>query len=402
MSKQKYLLLFIILFIAMFLFGFIENVKGVTYPLIKLNFDVSYEAQGMMVSVLSLSYVLFCIVGGILIGSWGVKKTFALGSALMILGLAGAFFLPGFLSVTVALFVVSAAFGIFEVCSNALATQIFITRTALFFSLMHFFYGAGSSLSPLAAGCVAAAMDWRRIYLFLIPLTLVFFIPSVFALFPKTEGQEQAGMKKASFFTALGTPMVWVFAAALGLMAGVEICSPNWAGLYFQDVYNLSAETRGAVFVSHFYIFFTVSRLLSGFIIEKIGYMRCLFIATFAAILIFVVGFILGANGIYVLPALGFFVAIFWPALLATAMVYFRQDSAVMTSAIIVIAGLINSLIQFAIGLANRFVGPAWGYRSALLYAVLIIAALLVLTRLQKKPYAPSGAPSGGSAGAGE
>jgi len=388
MPKPKYLLLFIILFTAMFLFGFFENIKGVTYPLIKLNFDVSYERQGIMVSVLSLSYVLFCIVGGILIGSWGVKKTFALGSAFMLLGLAGAFFLPGFLLVAAALFVVSAAFGLFEVSANALATQIFTTKAALFFSLMHFFYGAGSTLSPLASGYIASVMDWRRIYLFSMPLVLIFFVPSVFARFPKTEGAEKAGIKKASFFTALKTPMVWVFAAALGLMVGVELCSPNWAGLYFQDVYNLSAETRGAVFISNFYIFFTLSRLISGFIIEKIGYMRCLFIAAFASILVFIAGFILGIKGIYVLPALGFFVAIFWPTLLASAMVYFRQDSAVMTSAIIVIAGLINSGIQFLIGLTNRLAGPAWGYRSAILYAVLIIVALSFLTRLQKKPYA--------------
>jgi len=388
MAKPKYLLLFVILFLSMFLFGLIENVKGVTYPLIKSNFGISYEHQGIMVSVLSLSYVLFCIVGGILIGHWGVKKTFAMGSILMLIGLAGAFFLPGFLPVASALFAVSAAFGLFEVSTNALATQIFTIRAALFFNLMHFFYGAGSSLSPLAAGYVAAALDWRKIYLFSIPFVFVFFTPSVFARFPKTEEAGNAGIKKASFFTALKTPMVWVFAVALGIMVGVELCSPNWAGLYFQDVYNLSAETRGAVFVSNFYIFFTVSRFLSGFIIEKIGYLRYLFTATFAAIFIFVAGFILGGNGIYVLPALGFFVAIYWPTLLAAAMVYFRQDSAVMTSAIIVIAGLINSCIQFLIGLTNRLLGPAWGYRSALLYAVLVIAALLVLVRLQKRPYA--------------
>jgi len=388
MARPKYLSLFIILFTTMFFFGFIENFKGVTYPLIKLNFDVSYERQGMMVSVLSLSYVLFCIVGGILIGSWGVKKTFLMGSVFMLLGLGGVFLLPGFLPVASALFAVFAAFGLFEVSANALATQIFTTRTALFFNLMHFFYGAGSSLSPLAAGYVASALDWRKIYLFSMPLVFLFFIPSIFARFPKTGETEKAGIKKAGFFTALKTPMVWVFAVVLGLMLGVEMCSPNWAGLYFQDVYNLSAETEGAVFISSFYIFFTLSRLLSGFIIERIGYMRCLFIAVFASIIIFVVGFILGGSGVYVLPALGFFVAIFWPTLLAAAMIYFRRDSAVMTSAIIVIAGLINSGIQFAIGLTNRFVGPAWGYRSALLCAVLTIAALLFLTRLQKRPYA--------------
>jgi len=174
----------------------------------------------------------------------------------------------------------------------------------------------------------------------------------------------------------------------LGLMLGVEMCSPNWAGLYFQDVYNMSAETKGAVFVSNYYIFFTLSRLLSGFIIEKIGYIRCLLIATSASVLVFFVGFIFGGKGIYVLPALGFFVAIFWPTLLAAAMVYFRQDSTVMSSAIIVIAGLINGGIQFAIGLTNRLIGSAWGYRSGIFYAGLIIAALLFLARLQKRPYA--------------
>ena len=388
MPRPKNLLLFVVLFSTMFLLGLIENIKGVTYPLIKLSFDVSYERQGMMVSVLSLSYVLFSIVGGILIGSKGVKKTFALGSVFMFLGLGGAFFLPGFLPVASALFAVSAAFGLFEVSANALATQVFTTRAALFFNLMHFFYGAGSILSPRAAGYVASTLGWRKIYLFSMPLAFCFFIPTIFARFPKTEGAEKAGTKKTSFFTALKTPMVWIFAVVLGLMLGVEMCSPNWAGLYFQDVYNLSAETRGAVFVSNFYIFFTLSRLLSGFIIEKIGYMRCLLIAASASVLIFIVGFILGGNGIYILPALGFFVATFWPTLLAAAMVYFREDSAVMTSAIIVIAGLINSGIQFVVGLTNRLIGPAWGYRSALLYAALIIVALLFLRRLQKMPYA--------------
>ena len=388
MPRPKRLLLFVFLFAAMFLFGFIENVKGVTYPLIKINFDVSYEHQGVMVSILSLSYVLFCVVGGILIGHWGVKKTFALGSVLMMLGLFGAFFLPGFLTVAAALFIVSAAFGLFEVSANALATQIFITQTALFFSLMHFFYGMGSSLSPISAGFIATALNWRMIYLFIIPLVLALFIPSVFIRFPKTEGDGNAGVKKAGFFTAIKTPIVWVFAVVLGLMSAVEASTPNWSGLYFQDVYNLSAETRGAVFVSTYFTFFTVSRLISGFIIERIGYMRCLFIAVSTAILILFVGFIFGGKGIYVLPALGFFVAVFWPTLLAAAMVYFRQDSAVMTSAIIAIAGALNSGIQYLVGLTNRFIGPAWGYRSALLYAVLVIAALLVLVRLQKRPYA--------------
>jgi fucose permease len=308
----------------------------------------------------------------------------------MILGLAGAFFLPRFLFVASALVVIFAAFGLFEVSVNALATQVLTSRAALLMSLLHFFYGAGSSLSPRAAGAVSAALDWRSVYLFSIPLVLLFFVPALFTRFPRAEAEGGAGVKKAGFFTALKTPMVWIFSVALGLMVVVELCSANWAGLYFQDVYGLDPRTSVAGFLSGFYILFTISRLLSGFAIEKIGYMRSLLVAALAAVLIFTGGFMLGDKGIYVLPGLGFFAATFWPTLLATAMGYFKDDSPVMTSAIIVIAGAINSGIQFVIGFTNRLAGPAWGYRSCPFYALLIIAALMVLSRYMRRPYKPA------------
>ena len=66
---------------------------------------------------------------------------------------------------------------------------------------------------------------------------------------------------------------------------------------------------------------------------------------------------------------------------------YFRGDAPVMLSAIVVIAGALNGSLQFLIGLINRLAGPAWGYRSCLLYAVLIIAALIVLARRTSRPY---------------
>jgi len=395
-------LLFIILFGAMFLFGFIENIRGVTYPLIKAQFNVSYEQQGMMVSLLSLSYVVFCLVGGILLGSFGVKKAFAAGFILIMLGLLAVFFMPGFWSIAVAMVIVFAGFGLFEVSSNALAAQLFTARTALLMSLLHFFFGAGAAFSPRAAGAMSAVISWRFVYLLSIPLVLLVFIPSLFTRFPaanadahnETNAEANTGpaaddkaVKKISFFTALKTPMVWLFAITLGLMMVVEMCTPNWAGLYFQDVYHMDPKTSGAAFVSNFFILFTISRLVCGFIIEKLGYLRSIFIALFIVIIILTIGFFMGAKGIYVLPALGFFVAIFWPTTLATAMGYFKKDAPVMTSAIIVIGGALNSGIQLLIGLFNRLAGPAWGYRSCLLYAVIIIAMLVVLTKRISRPY---------------
>ena len=376
----KTLPLLIILFGSMFLSGLIGNIQGVTYPLIKAEFNASYEQQGLMISLVSFGYMLWSLAGGILLGAFGTKKTFALGYVFLFLGLFGIFFMPGFWFIAGALFVIFAGFGLFNVSANALASQVFFHKTALYMNLLHFFYGAGSIISPRIAGALSVSVGWRHVYILYLPPVLFILIFSLFTRFPNQakegEGNGKPESKKTGFFTALKTPMVWAFALALGLMMTVEMSVISWAGLYFQDVYNLDPRIEGAAFISWFYILYTISRLLSGFVIEKAGYLRSLFVAVLALIFILALGFFLGAEGIYVFPVLGFFAAILWPTLMAMAMVYFREDAPVMTSAIIVAAGAFNGGIQYLIGLTNRLAGPAWGYRSILIYTVLIIAAL--------------------------
>jgi fucose permease len=381
-GRFRRIFLFFIIYGAMFLFGFIESIKGVSYPLIKAEFGASYEQQGIMVSVLAMSYVLFCALGGLCIARFGIKFDFLAGFLLMSLGLGLTYLMPSWRATRAALLVVFAGFGLFEVGINALCTQIFANRAALFMNLLHFFYGAGSVVSPRVAGVLAGRYSWRFVYLACVPLVLIFFALFASAKFPaQPEAKAEQGEKDMGFFDALKSPMVWLFSVVLGLMVITEVTSTNWGSLYFQDVYFLDPRTSGASFVSNFFILFTVSRLLSGFLIEKIGYMRSLFGAILAVIVVFITGFGLGKNGIYLLPVLGFFMAIFWPTLMAVAMGYFRRHAPVITSIMIVLGGLVNSGGQLLIGFINRFCGPAWGYRSCLLFACILLAALHLLYR---------------------
>jgi fucose permease len=380
-TKLRRVFLFSILYGAMLLFGFVENIKGVSYPLIKAEFGASYEQQGIMVSVLAISYVFFCALGGFFIARLGVKADFLAGFLCMSLGLGLAYLMPSLWTTGASLFVVFAGCGLFEVGINALATQLFTSRAALLMNLLHFFYGAGSVASPRVAGALAGRYSWRFIYLACVPLVLVFFCLALGVKFPeKPKAGPEAG-KNMGFFEALKNTKVWLFSVVLGLMVVAEMSSTNWGSLYFQDVYFLDPKTSGAGFVSNFFVLFTISRLLSGFLIEKIGYMRSLFGAILAVIGIFTAGFALGKNGVYLLPVLGFFVAIFWPTLMAVAMGYFGRHAPVITSVMIVLGGLLNSGVQLLIGYINRFLGPAWGYRSCLLFAVILLALLMVLYR---------------------
>jgi len=395
-------LLMFILYGTMFLFGFLENVKGVSFPLIKNEFSASYEAQGKMLSILSFSYTLFVIASGFLLGRFGIKRLYILGYLCALLSLVSVNFMPGFWTVTGSLVFLFAGFGIFEIAVNSMATQIFTKKAALMMSLLHFMYGAGATVGPKAAGMLAdpagPGLLWRQIYLFTVPLVAVLFIPSVLAKFPRgtvpesaeaappsaappSAAAEEPPRKSHGFITALKRPAVWAFGITLGVMVGLELASANWGGLYFQDMYGLDPTTSGANFISAFFILFTLSRLASGFLIEKIGYMRSLIGAILSVTVIFIAGFLMGAAGIYVLPLLGLFLAIFWPTFMAVAMGYFGADAPVMTSAIIAIAGLLNVGIQFVMGYINLWIGTGWGYRSCLLFAVVLIFLILGVNR---------------------
>jgi fucose permease len=253
-------------------------------------------------------------------------------------------------------------------------------------NLLHFCYGAGAIVGPRFMGYLVnnAGLRWQDVYpLALIPafvrlgVTLAIRFPSD----GQTNEETAASNEKPSFWIILKEPMVWHLGFILGISGGLEAGAAAWSGLFLQDVYGLDPSTTGAFFISFFYVLFTVSRLSSGFIMEKTGYMRSIIISVFIIIILFIFAFSLGRSGIYLLPVTGFFIAVLWPTTLALNVGIFRERAQLASSAIIPIAFTVNGIMQYSYGLFNRFIGPAWGYRSCLLYCAILMALLLALRR---------------------
>jgi fucose permease len=389
-QKSSMFGLYFIIYATMFFFGFIDNVKGVSYPLIKAEFNVLYDSQGGLVSIAIIGYVIFCLVASLFMHWFGIKKSILAGYLLVVTGAAATLVAPSFWVAALTLLVINAGFGFFEVGTNALATVVFTSRAALMMNLMHFFYGVGAILGPKAAGVMTDvfSLSWRQVYLLvIIPTTAVFLFILINRFNGKTDqGLAEGSKKKITFFGALKNPVVWLFILTLGFMEVVEFGAANWGGLYLQDVYQLDPKIVGANFVALFYILFTLSRLLSGWLIEKTGYIRSLYIALGLTIALFLAGFALGQNGVWVLPVTGLSIGLLWPTLIAVAMRVFGSDAPAVTSAIITVAGAVNALFQFVIGLTNQYAGAAWGYRSCLIYTVIVIILLYLLSRKIRQP----------------
>jgi fucose permease len=384
-KRQPSLVLLAIIYATMLMFGLVENMKGVSFPLIKAEFNAAYDSQGGMVSMTWFGYVLFCLAASLFLHRFGIKKSILAGYLLVCFGAITTLAAPSFWSAGLALLVVNAGFGFYEVGTNALATVVFTSRAALMMGLMHFFYGFGAILGPKLAGTLIdqAGFAWRQVYLAIIFPTALVFLVVLATRFKGRTANENATEAPAriNFIQALRSPVVWLFCITLGFMEVIEFGAANWGGLYLKDVYGLDPSTVGASFVSSFYLLFTISRLVSGFAIEKIGYLPSLFAALFGSIVLFFLGFLLGEQGIWILPGTGLFIAIMWPTIMAVGMQVFGDDAPAVTSVIITVSGAINGIFQLVIGLTSQYVGDAWGYRSCLLYGIVALVSLTFLVK---------------------
>ena len=70
----------------MFLFGLVENIKSVSFPLIKTEFGVPYDSQGGLVSMTWFGYVIFSLVASLFMLRFGIKRSILAGYMLVCSG----------------------------------------------------------------------------------------------------------------------------------------------------------------------------------------------------------------------------------------------------------------------------------------------------------------------------
>ena len=385
-SRCSRICLIIVTYATMLAFGVVENLKGVTFPLIKDAFHASYDSQGYLVSFSWYGYVIFCLVSTIVVSRFGVKAGILSGYVFSVVGCIITAFVPSFITIIVSLMVVWMGFGFWEVSNNALAQQIFTKNSAVYLNLMHFFYGLGAIVGPQVASLLVKLTkeSYRGVYKWTpIPLALLLILTAV-TPFSSIHSSEEDTKESLSVWGVFKMPSIWLCGINLGFMEVIEFGASNWGALYYRDVYGYSVEKEGATFVSMFYVLFTVSRLFSGYLIEKLGYFTSLYASMVLVIIIYLIGFIAGRVGIWIIPFTGYFIGIMFPTYMCLMMKLYPENASIVSSVVIFISGATNGLIQLVIGYINEYIGNAWGFRCNVIYT-LIPFIMLLCVHLQYK-----------------
>jgi fucose permease len=377
------------------LYGFVSSMRGVTFPLIKNGYNASYNEQGLMTALISFIAFYFCVIPGMFMGRFGLKKTIAAGFLVMTAGMVSLYTVSGFWMAAGLLLVLYAGFGFFEIGVNGMGVRIFTEKSGLMLNLLHFFFGVGAICGPRFAGFIVnrLGLSWQHIYPLALPPVFVMLFLSMAARFPGRMKDELSAEPRTAgepvpdqipFWSALKEPMVWIIGLIMGVVSSIEACSVSWSGLYLQDVFGLDPSTAGAAFVSAFFVLYTLSRLLGSFFIDKIGQTRVTLTAAAATTVLLLASFFLGSPGIYLLPITGIFISPVYPTMLAVSVGIFRKKAQAMSPAIISIAFILNGLIQYGFGLSNRYLGAPWAYRSCVVYGLILLVLNLKLKKMMK------------------
>jgi fucose permease len=356
MTKQKMnVALIIFTYLIMMIFGTFENLTGPAIPSIVSGFGVSYTAIGTMLLLCTFGYLVGMMVFGFVTDNFGFKVTFLVSCLLVIISAFTLRYAQSFIVLNIMFIVMRIGFGGFETGANSLGALIFLRSSAILMNVMHLFFGVGSIIgSQLIGRFLEASLEWYRAYSVSVYMVLIAIVWAVFLSFPKIikhEKHEKFNLVKFLRHDKL----VWMLMIALGFSELAELGAAGWIVNYLQKSQELS-NTDASFYLTMFFVFFSIARLVGGFIAEKMDYLKFIAICALSGSVLFFTAFIIGgwANIFYSLA--GAPIAMVFPTILVVLMKQYDQHISSIMGLVMSSAGLFYMIVSQIIGIVADYV----------------------------------------------
>lgn len=312
-SKTTLLLLTGICFFAFLLFGITDNLKGATLPGMLEELNIDYGTGGNIFFSQYVGFLIATLITGILADRFGLKLVIVLAGIFLAIGVGGysSFSTPLLLSAS--LFIVGMGLGAFELGPNAVIVSLYHEQKGLYLNLMAVMHGLGSMIAPLFASFLFSMnYTWRTVYRWELLLIAVFISVSLFLRFPRSEDKASLDFRaipKVAFKQHL--PLYY---SAMLFYVAAEIGMGSWLVVYLQNERNLQTALSNN-YLALFFGLIMLGRLIGGFIVKRLGYLRTTLIASLLGIISIAIGIFSPYS--FFLPVTGFFFSIIFPTLTA-------------------------------------------------------------------------------------
>lgn len=365
MTKFKTNYMIFATFFSMLIMAITDSTKGILIPSFKDIFSVSDTTIGTFLLLGSLSYVASTYIGSILCSKLGQKSIIMLGMTIAGTAFLLTSFSKSFTHIMIGYVVITIGIAFIAIGLNTLIPLVKVTYLGLLMNLLHFFYGAGSTITQRVTGyLVFEGISWRYIFMAYFGLYMLSFIVYAFVHAPEDTSQHKKAKdrsankgedKKGAIDNKV---LLTLFCASLGFYVAAEIQTANWLLNYLKEVMLININ-QGSFYVAFFFGIFSVGRLFGGLVVERFGYLRSVIVSLSLALGLYTTGLVLGGKAILLVSISGLFFAITFPTMLLVIQKTFAENATQIAGIATMSASLTSMVVGFFMGFLNDIIGPA-------------------------------------------
>lgn len=372
-------------FFSFFTFGFVDNIKGPTLPNLLQDLNFSYSQGGGILFGAYLGFVIATLLAGPLsdlLGNRLILLAAALFIALGTLGMGSATTYPLLFG---AMLVIGLGMGAIEVGGNALIVALHPLAQGRFLNLLATFHGVGSLLAPFyAVWLLSENGSWRNVFLYSLPVTVLLGLLFLITAGPSVSQQERHGFDWQVLRRTGFSPTMIFFYLAIGLYVATELGIANWIVEYLSKSKGLTQSTA-SYYLSGFFGCIMIGRLVGSIVVERIGYLRSVWLAAIGALLCIGITLLTPPAFAFFLPLSGFFCSIIFPTITAAVARLHPQNTGTILGLLFTAGGVGGALGPAVMGVASDALGIQWGFGLAAIFCAGSIVALSMLLRTEQK-----------------
>jgi fucose permease len=317
-------------YLAFISLGLPDAVLGVAWPSLRGTFDLPQTLLGALLAVTAAAYFVSGMLAGKLMQGLGIGTLLAGSTALVAVSVLGYSAAPAFALLLVAAPLVGFGSGAIDSALNSYAARNFSPKHM---SWLHAAYAAGATAGPaIMTAVLSGGASWRVGYavvgLTLAPLALAFVVtrrlwetgpstPPMVMGAPGSVGPVPLDEPPVGTFSALRSGRVWLQIGIFFLYTGIEVAAGQWSYTILIEDRGLGSTAAGT-WVAAYWGGLLAGRLVLGFVVERVGQVAMIRLATVGVLLFSVLFAIPGLKvGVAALPLLSFSLASIFPGLMA-------------------------------------------------------------------------------------
>jgi FHS family glucose/mannose:H+ symporter-like MFS transporter len=368
-------------FLAFFIFGFTDNLKGSTIPEVLKDLDLNYSQGGTILLGVYLGFLIATLLMGFLADRAGKKSVILVACVCLLIGLAGYSTFRSYIPLIVAMLFLGLGLGSIELGANAIIVDLHAQNKGRYLNLMAVFHGLGSTIAPIyASQLIQAAVSWQPVYRWdMIPVAILF-LCFMMLPYPRQEGTPGAPIVRKGIWNVAFTGQMIGFYILIAASVCAELGIASWIVEFLQKTKSQSIESSNLA-LSLFFGMMVIGRLAGSLFVEWLGYLKSVVLASIGGAVCLVLG-VFGPPALaFFLPLEGLFQSITFPTITAAVSDRHHENQGTILGLLFTFAGVGGMLGPWLVGVASDAFTIRYGFGLVLMYCIIMGISAFVLMK---------------------